>query len=393
MKLFQSVWERIFPPIAPLPAGMYHYQAPPDSEFPYRLHLRLQPDGKAVLIVNASTVVHLNRTAAEYAYHIVQNTPEETAVNAISRRYNVRKEIVIRDYHDLKDRLQTLVDTPDLDPVTFLNFDREEPYNVAGSVPYRIDCALTYRLPDESRQNVAPMERVSRELLDAEWKQILEKAWNAGIPHVIFTGGEPTLRPDLSELIAHAEKMGMVTGLITDGVRLAEPEYLHHLLQSGLDHLMILLDPDEEICWEALRDSLAEDISVTCHITLNEHILPKFDTLLDRLVSMGLENLSLSAESIALKDVLQEKRQVVAERQLRLIWDLPVPYSHFQPVALELAEDLPEVATLPNGPGKAWIYIEPDGDVLPGQGYYQQTLGNLASMTWDQVWASLAAIK
>ena len=32
----------------------------------------------------------------------------------------------------LFDRLQTLIHTPDLDPVTFLNFDREEPYSGAG---------------------------------------------------------------------------------------------------------------------------------------------------------------------------------------------------------------------------------------------------------------------
>ena len=56
-----------FSPAQPLPAGLYHYQAPPEAELPYRLHLRLEPDGRGVLVVNASTVLHLNPTAAEYA--------------------------------------------------------------------------------------------------------------------------------------------------------------------------------------------------------------------------------------------------------------------------------------------------------------------------------------
>ena len=62
----------------------------------------------------------------------------------------------------------------------------------------------------------------------------------------------------------------MVTGLITNGLRLVRTQYLHELLQSGLDHVMILLDPQEEQCWEALRDTLAEDIALTVHITLTQ---------------------------------------------------------------------------------------------------------------------------
>jgi organic radical activating enzyme len=391
MNQLRKIWVRIFPPIQPLPAGIYHYQAPANAPFPYRLHLRIDPNGEGILILNASTVVHLNHTATEYAFHLVQNTEEEAAVLEISRRYNVRKEIIKRDYQDLIDRLKTLIDTPDLDPVSFLNFERQDPYSSTQTAPYRIDCALTYRLPDDGVQHIAPLERVSRELLASEWKQIMDKAWNAGVPHAIFTGGEPTLRPDLAELIAHGEQLGMVTGLITNGLRLAEKDYLHELLQSGLDHLMILLDPGEEGCWEGLRDTLAEDIAVTVHVTLNRRTLAQFDEILDRLVHLGVKNISLSTESLEDKDALQEKRQAVAEREMRLVWDLPVPYTHFHPVALELAADITDVSVVSDGAGKAWIYVEPDGDVLRGQGYYQEVLGNLVTDAWETVWAAASA--
>ncbi len=332
-------------------------------------------------------MVHLNQTAAEYAYHLVQNTDEEAAVQEISKRYNVRKEIIRRDYHDLINRMKTLIDTPDLDPVSFLNFDHEALYSGAQSAPYRVDCALTYRLPDEGAGNIAPLNRVSRELLDTEWKAILDKAWKAGIPHAIFTGGEPTLRPDLPDLVAYGEKLGMVTGLITNGLRLAETGYLHKLLQAGLDHLMILLDPDEEACWEALRDTLVEDIALTVHVTLSTRNSPHFDQILDRLVKMGVRNLSLSTDSLEHKQALQEKSQAAAERGLQLIWDLPVPYTQFHPLALELAGETEDERAVASGPGHAWIYIEPDGDVLPGQGHYQEVLGNLTTDSWEKVWA------
>jgi organic radical activating enzyme len=386
MNRIQKFWERFFPPVQHLPAGVYHYQAPADAAFPYRLHLRLEPDGTGILIVNASTVLHLNQTAAEYAYHLVQGTPEAEAVAMIAKRYNVQREIIRRDYNDLVSRLKTLIDTPDLDPVAFLNFGREEPYSGTGLAPYRIDCALTYRLAEEGKGHFAPLERVTRELVSEEWQSILDKAWDAGIPHVIFTGGEPTLRPDLCQLIAYAEKLGMVSGLITGGLRLAESKYLHELLQSGLDHVMILLDPQDDQSWEALRDTLAEDIAVTVHLTVAHHDLPRFTEILDRLVKMGVQNLSLSAETLDLKDELKTLQAQVAERQLRLVWDLPVPYSQYHPVALELADEIPDVEVSITGPGKAWVYVEPDGDVLPGQGHYQEVMGNLFEQPWEAVW-------
>ncbi len=114
------------------------------------------------MIVNASTVAHLNPPAAEMAYYLVQGTEEEKAVAEIASRYDVRKEIIRRDYHELSEKLHAFIHTPDLDPVTFFDFEREEPYSAAQSAPYRIDCALTYRLQDENGKLLAPLTRVDR---------------------------------------------------------------------------------------------------------------------------------------------------------------------------------------------------------------------------------------
>jgi MoaA/NifB/PqqE/SkfB family radical SAM enzyme len=214
-----------------------------------------------------------------------------------------------------------------------------------------------------------------------EWKTILEKAWQAGIPHVIFTGGEPTLRPDLPELIQKAEELGQVTGLITDGVRLTEKDYLHQLLNAGLDHIMLTLAPEESTPWEALRDAIGEDIFVSVHVTLTDKNLVKLDETLDRLTKIGVRSLSISASNDATVQALPSLQRKCAEMGFSLVWDLPVPYSANNPINLELENAAEKL----EGSGKTWLYVEPDGDVLPGQGI-NRVLGNILNDPWESIW-------
>jgi organic radical activating enzyme len=371
---------RLFTPAQPLPAGNYHYQAPQDDPRNYRLHLRIERDGSGVLILNASTVLHLNRTATEYAYHLIQDHPKEQAVRSVASRYRARQEQISQDYQDFLDRIETLIDTPDLDPVMFLGFDRQKPFTDDISAPYRLDVALTYQLPDSANPDTAPLERVSRELTTPEWQAILDKAWIAGIPHIVFTGGEPTLRPDLPELIRYAEVHGQVTGLVTDGHRLVDPAYLDELLLTGLDHLQIILDPENPVIWEAVENAIAADIFTAVHLTISSKNNEQVPGLLEQLSQLGLANISLSASSPDLSKELEEAREVSANLDLSLVWNLPVPYSAINPVNLEVESDL-----IPYGAGRAWLYVEPDGDVLLTKGV-PRVLGNFLANSWEEIW-------
>jgi len=73
-------------------------------------------------------------------------------------------------------------------------------------------------------------------------------------------------------------------------------------------------------------------------------------------------------------------RDKAAELGLTIKFDLPVPYSAYNPVALETQED-----KIPEGAGGAWMYVEPDGDVLPAQGMADKVLGNLLKDDWDNI--------
>lgn len=379
MNLFHRIVDR-FAKVNPLPVGTYHLQTMLE-ETPYRLHLRLHGDGTGILVVNASTVLQLNPTAAEYAFHFVKGSSHEEAARQVSARYRVSRDVALRDYNDFIERLQTLVSTPDLDPVSFLDFDLAVPHSAALTAPLRLDCALTYHLPAVTDAEYAPTKRVQRELTTEEWKKILDDAWSFGIPQVVFTGGEATLRDDLPFLIAEAEKNGQVCGLLTDGIRLADKQYLSILLQTGLDHILFLLQPENEESWQALETVLPEDIFVTVHVTLNQETVKNIETTLERLAALRVQSLSVTIADYSLQDRFASLRDKAANMGVTLRFDLPVPYSSYNPVEFETQED-----GLPKGAGKAWLYVEPDGDVLPAQGLADRVLGNLLTDSWSQIY-------
>jgi hypothetical protein len=369
-----------FAKVQPLPEGVYHKQDIQDDK-PYRVHLRLKPDGSGVFILNASTVLQFNATAAEYAYHFIRGTEPEEAAKQIASRYRVSREVARQDYQDFLDRIETLISTPDLDPVSFLDFERIAPHSADLTSPLRLDCALTYRLRPDSDAEYAPTKRVDRELTTDEWRSILDKAWQAGVPHITFTGGEATLRDDLPDLIAHAEKNGQVCGLLTDGLRLLDKEYLDLLLQTGLDHILFLLQPANDKSWLALEKIMAEDIFVTGHLTLNEKNIGNAEVILERLSAFNVSSLSMTSSDPSLSDTFDSLRDKAAALGLTLRFDLPVPYSESNPVVYEAADD-----AIPEGAGKAWLYVEPDGDVLPSQGS-GKVIGNLLKDEWKMIYS------
>ncbi|HBF41776.1 MAG TPA: hypothetical protein DDW19_08455 [Anaerolineaceae bacterium] len=380
---FQSLWDRLFYKPEPLKPGIYQKTISNEGKPPFRVHLRIEKDGRGILVLNAKTVLHLNQTAAEYALLMIHESSNDVVAQAIEKRYRITRDEALSDYQKFVDQLEVLRTTPDLDPEIFLDIDRVEPGSEALSAPLRLDCALTYQTSSGLWDGIAPTRSVARNLDTEEWKSILQKAWDNGIPHVVFTGGEPTLRPDLLELVQFSQNLGQVTGLITDGMHLTEKEYLDNLLLAGLDHLMLVLDPGESTVWEALRDAMVEDLSVSIHFTLSARNMDKLSAILDHIAQYGQPQISLSANSTESRAYLPAAQRIVAEHGFTLVWGLPVPYSAANPIRLELEQAEQTVG----GPGSLWLYVEPDGDVLRGQGI-QPVLGNFLVSPFDEIWAA-----
>jgi len=60
-----------------------------------------------------------------------------------------------------------------------------------------------------------------------------------GASEVEFTGGEPTIKPDLWKAVAYAKELGFVNvSLVTNGIRLAKRAQLERLADSGLNDIL-----------------------------------------------------------------------------------------------------------------------------------------------------------
>ena len=385
--------------------GLHHYQLQSLGERS-RVHLRLDEDGSGLLLVNASRVVHLNPTAALMAYLYLEDVPEEQAQQALTRRYAVPPQQARLDYQQVAHQISELVRPEGACPVHDLEVETTIPFSARPSAPYRMDLALTYRCNNDCAHCYNARPRNYSELGTEEWKRILDRLWQLGIPHVVFTGGEPTLRGDLPELIAHAEGNGQITGLNTNGRWLSDRRYLDSLVEAGLDHVQITLeshDPaihDDMVrlhgAWNqtvaGLRNALDTPLFVMTNTTMLRDNSPVMAGTLDFLAETGVPTLGLNAliysgkgatvgtglhesELVTLLDMARQKTDLTGQR---LIWYTPTQYCHFDPMQLDLGVK-GCTAALYN------MCVEPDGAVIPCQSYYQP-LGYLMQDTWESIW-------
>jgi len=88
-----------------------------------------------------------------------------------------------------------------------------------------------------------PAMTIDKSLTTKQWKAIIDRCREAGIPQLTFTGGEPTQREDLVELIDHAR--WHITRLNTNGLNLTLT-YARELFNASLDGIQITLYSNEQ---------------------------------------------------------------------------------------------------------------------------------------------------
>ena len=389
---------------APPAAGVYHFLR--ETEFEKnRVHLRVDPDGTGTLIVNANRIFHLNPTAALMAYFALNQTSLEQAAGSIEKKYKVSLIQAKNDYSHFQTDLEQLI-SPETCPICDLDLETTAPFSSTPTAPYRMDLALTYHCNNACAHCYNARSRNYPELSTQDWYAILDKLWELGIPHIVFTGGEPTLREDLPELIRHAEKNGQITGLNTNGRRLKEPNYVNTLVDAGLDHVQITLEShlqaihDQMVCapgaWQetvaGLKNALQSKLYVMTNTTMLQLNSPFMADTLEFMGQIGLKTVGLNAliysgrgktvgtglSERELFPLLEQAKAITTKYAQRLIWYTPTQYCNFDPVQMQLGVK-GCTAALYN------MCIEPDGSVIPCQSYYQ-SLGKLLADPWDSIW-------
>jgi len=367
--------------------------------------LRLDPDGHGTLIVNANRVMHLNPTAALMAYLILEKKPEAEALKTVRGKYRVSQSQARVDLQTINFQLSELIRPDGACPIHELEIDTLAPFSARPSAPYRMDLALTYRCNNDCAHCYNARERNFPELSTQEWQQVLDKTWALGIPHVVFTGGEPTLRDDLPALVAHAEANGQITGLNTNARRLADPTFVKMLVDAGLDHVQVTVESCDagihnkmvnarafEQTIKGLKNALASPLFVMTNTTMLRDNVESIPATLDFLAELGVPTIGLNAlihsghgatvgtglPESDLAPLLEIARLKTDMRGQRLIWYTPTQYCGFDPQAFDLGVK-GCTAALYN------MCVEPNGDVLPCQSYYKP-VGNVLLDEWDLIW-------
>ncbi len=397
-----------------VPHGRYTYRGE-DKFAGLALQLRVEPDGKGVMVINANTVLYLNETATVYAYLFMQGMREEAVLKKIRRMYRVKSETAKQDYERLIYTVSTLAQTEEVCPISYLGVESVEPFSKKVTAPLRMDMAVTFRCQNDCVHCYAGGPHETPELTREEWKEVINRLNQIGVFILTFTGGEPTLREDLPELLLHAQNEGLVTGLITNGRRLKDKAYVETLENTGLDFVQVTLESHKpEIhdlitatkgSWKetvaGIKNIIPTQIYATTNTTLNKHNAESFLDTISFLKELGVAAFGCNsliysgkANSISrefalpietLKTLLPKIRESALQFGLKFLWYTPTQYCQLDPVELGLGVKSCSAA-------KINMCVGPNGDVYPCQSYFE-SLGNILRDDWSGIWNHPIAVQ
>jgi radical SAM protein with 4Fe4S-binding SPASM domain len=397
-----------------VPVGRYTYRGK-DKFVGMSLQLRIEQSGQGVMVINANTVLHLNYTATSFAYYFMKGLPQEEVLAKIRRMYHVKAETAKADYDKLVYTISTLAQTEKIDPVSYLDVEKEEPFTYQYSAPLRMDLALTFRCQNNCVHCYAGGPHETPELTTIQWKSVIDKLSEIGVFILTFTGGEPTMRDDLPELLLYAQNKGMVTGLISNGRKLKDKAYVTMLEKSGLDFVQVTLESHKpqvhdlmtsmKGSWKetvvGIMNAVQSKIYVSTNTTLSQHNAADFLTTIDYIKGLGVdafgcnsliysgkapaasEEFALSVEK--LKTLLPQVRDKAHLIGLKFLWYTPTQYCQFDPVQLGLGVKSCTAAMIN-------ACVGPNGDVYPCQSYFE-SLGNILIESWEKIWHNPLAEK
>lgn len=256
-------------------------------------------------------------------------------------------------------------------------------------------------------------EAEEAELSTEDWMKILDKLRKIGVPQVTFTGGEPTMREDLPELIAYGR--WFVSRLNTNGIRLTK-EYCNKLKEADLDSVQITFySKDEEIhnklvgaakyadTVAGIENALEAGLSLSINTplcTLNRDYVETLKFLHEKgvmyvtcsgLITTGnalsesSEELQLSTEEI--KKILADAAEYCFSNGMEIAFTSPGWIEN------EFFDE--HMLSTPNcGACLSNMAITPGGNVVPCQSWLSgEVLGNFLADKWETIWNREACVR
>jgi len=283
-------------------------------------------------------------------------------------------------------------------------------------IPLAVLAELTHRCPLSCPycSNPLELERASGELTTAEWKKILTELAEIGVLQIHFSGGEPTARKDLVELVQHASDAGLYTNLITSAVLLTR-DRLRDLADAGLCHVQISFQGSEPAIADrvgGLKDAHRKkievakwtrelDLPLTVNAVMHRQNLHQLPDIIQMAVDLDADRLEVANVQYygwALKNraalmpsfaQLDETDRVVEEARVRLKGTLTIDYVVPDYYALRPKKCM-------GGWGRQFFNISPTGKILPCHaaetitGMEFESVRSNHSIAW--IWQNSAAL-
>src|SRR5215469_6038900 len=276
-------------------------------------------------------------------------------------------------------------------PVRASGTDAARPTTLLAEVTYRCPLHCPYC------SNPVDLLRSQAELPTADWQRVLSEARSLGVLQLGLSGGEPLLRKDLEQLVAHARDVGLYTTLVTSGLGLTE-ERASRLRDAGIDHIQISLQDSDRAGAERIAGLPSVDkklaaaalvremgVAFTVNVVLHRANLDHIADIIEMAGSLGADRLELANTQYYGWASLNRDRLLPTREQLaRAEAVVTAAIARFRG-RMQILYVLPDYyQTYPKpcmgGWGAVYMVVAPDGRVLPCQAAWQ-----IESLTFDSV--------
>jgi pyrroloquinoline quinone biosynthesis protein E len=257
---------------------------------------------------------------------------------------------------------------------------------VATPRPYNLVAELTYRCPLRCVYCSNPIGyQAVRETLDGTaWCRAIDEAAALGTLHVGLTGGEPTLHPDLAEIVRGTAKAGLYSHLVTAGTTL-DRDGLADLQRDGLRSVQLSLQDSIPEAADRIAGVNAHEkklafaahvadlgLALTVNVVLHRENLERVSDIIELARGLGARTLELANTqyqgwALANRDALIPTREAldaatrVVEEKKREAGGPEILF-----VLPDYFRDRPKPCM--GGWAQRIVVMQPDGRVLPCHG-------------------------
>lgn len=382
-----------YSPKPDIEAGLYHYLVEKNGTYT-RFHLRVEPDGRGLILANATNAARLTTSGVSMTKGFLEGQSRDQIHKEIMMDYRgMSHESVESDLDQVQNLISSLAAPGDNYPIINLEDPALSPYDVELMAPWQADMAC-----------VAPHKAIP----------IINRLWEAGIPHVTFFVYPDFTNSDLVLAVERAEDLGMIAGVRGRASELDDQDLMEDLALAGIDHVTLVVashDPtlhnelvgseDMQSVWRLFEQVRLLEISPVAEFPLTSKNSNQIESTLAKLLSASISNVNFVAHVLPNEhnpgpesgylsaSALPQIASIVEERSeelaVRFIWQPPVSGSLVASLNKQIIRG-------PRCTADVSIRVESNGDVIPPRGP-ATVAGNLLSDKWEEIWSNDAFIR